>query len=166
MCGTIHPGSCIRWVHGFGTKTGYDMEPELRSVPGARTPRIRVLISVSPNSKEKGRSGQLGPKSIHEVTSHWLLVLIKHRFHAPTCRVNAWNNHVFTLSTNLVSWFLCLFHCRNIGTKLEHFKGWQSEVDQMSKSSSPRGYIWHVDQVGQIPGRVVLGAARLGFEAV
>jgi hypothetical protein len=24
MCGTIDPGSCIRWVHGFGIKTGYD----------------------------------------------------------------------------------------------------------------------------------------------
>jgi hypothetical protein len=24
MCGTIDPGSCIRWVLGFGTKTGYD----------------------------------------------------------------------------------------------------------------------------------------------
>jgi hypothetical protein len=31
-----------------------------------------------------------------------VLVLIKHQFHAPTCRVNVWNNHVFTLSTNLV----------------------------------------------------------------
>jgi hypothetical protein len=25
MCGTIDPGSCIRWVPGFGIKTGYDM---------------------------------------------------------------------------------------------------------------------------------------------
>jgi hypothetical protein len=25
MCGTIDPGSCIRWVLGFGVKTGYDM---------------------------------------------------------------------------------------------------------------------------------------------
>jgi hypothetical protein len=24
MCGTIDPGSCIRWVHGFGMKTGHD----------------------------------------------------------------------------------------------------------------------------------------------
>jgi hypothetical protein len=24
MCGIIDPGSCIRWVLGFGTKTGYD----------------------------------------------------------------------------------------------------------------------------------------------
>jgi hypothetical protein len=24
MCGTINPGSCIRWVLGFGIKTGYD----------------------------------------------------------------------------------------------------------------------------------------------
>jgi hypothetical protein len=31
-----------------------------------------------------------------------LLALIKHRFYAPTCRVNVYNNHVFTLSTNLV----------------------------------------------------------------
>jgi hypothetical protein len=34
-----------------------------------------------------------------------LLALIKHRFHATTCRVNVWNNHVFTLSTNLVPQF-------------------------------------------------------------
>jgi hypothetical protein len=32
-----------------------------------------------------------------------VLVLIKFRFHATTCRVNVWNNHVFTLSPNLVS---------------------------------------------------------------
>jgi hypothetical protein len=25
ICGTIDPGSCIRWVHGFGIKTGYDI---------------------------------------------------------------------------------------------------------------------------------------------
>jgi hypothetical protein len=31
-----------------------------------------------------------------------VLVLIKRRFGAPTCRVNVWNDHVFTLSTNLV----------------------------------------------------------------
>jgi hypothetical protein len=34
-----------------------------------------------------------------------VLALIKHRFHTPTCRVNVWNNHVFTLSTNLVPRF-------------------------------------------------------------
>jgi hypothetical protein len=34
-----------------------------------------------------------------------VLVLIKCRFHAPTCQVNVWNNHIFTLSTNLVPWF-------------------------------------------------------------
>jgi hypothetical protein len=31
-----------------------------------------------------------------------LLALIKRQFRVPTCRVNVWNNHVFTLSTNLV----------------------------------------------------------------
>jgi hypothetical protein len=31
----------------------------------------------------------------------------------------------------------------------------------MSKSSSPQGCIWHVDQVGQTPGRVGLGASQL-----
>jgi hypothetical protein len=34
-----------------------------------------------------------------------VLVLIKYRFDVPTCRVNVWNNHVFTLSTNLVTQF-------------------------------------------------------------
>jgi hypothetical protein len=29
MCGTIYPGSCIRWVLGFGIKTGYDRFPLL-----------------------------------------------------------------------------------------------------------------------------------------
>jgi hypothetical protein len=42
----------------------------------------------------------------------------------------------------------------NLGTKLEPFKGWQSKVDQMSKSSSPRGCIWHVDQVIQTLDRL------------
>jgi hypothetical protein len=35
----------------------------------------------------------------------FMLALIKCRFHAPTCQVNAWNNHVLTLSTNLVPRF-------------------------------------------------------------
>jgi hypothetical protein len=34
-----------------------------------------------------------------------MLALVKHRFHVPTCQVNVWNNHVFTLSTNLVPRF-------------------------------------------------------------
>jgi hypothetical protein len=93
-------------------------------------------------------------------------VLIKHRFHVPTCRVNVWNNHAFTLITNLVPRFQCLFDFTNLGTKLEHFKGWQSEVDQMSKSSWPQGCIWHVDQVSQTLGRVGPGAGWPRFEAV
>jgi hypothetical protein len=34
-----------------------------------------------------------------------VLALIKHRFHVPTCQLNVRNNHVFTLSTNLVPRF-------------------------------------------------------------
>jgi hypothetical protein len=34
-----------------------------------------------------------------------VLALIKQQFYAPTCQVNVQNNHVFTLSTNLVSRF-------------------------------------------------------------
>jgi hypothetical protein len=34
---------------------------------------------------------------------------------------------------------------------LEYFKGSQSKVDQMSKSSSSRGYNRHMDQVGLDP---------------
>jgi hypothetical protein len=30
MCGTIYPGSCIRWVLSFGIKTGYDMSLTIR----------------------------------------------------------------------------------------------------------------------------------------
>jgi hypothetical protein len=52
-----------------------------------------------------------------------LLELIKHRFHVPTCQVNVWNNNVFTLCTSLVLRFYCLFDFRNLGTRLEHFKG-------------------------------------------
>jgi hypothetical protein len=48
----------------------------------------------------------------------------------------------------------------NLATKLEHFNILQSDVDQMSKSVSPRGCIWHVDQVGQTPGQVGPGAHR------
>jgi hypothetical protein len=57
------------------------------------------------------------------------------------------------LSTNLVPRFYCLFDFRNLGTNLEHFKRWQSKVDQMSKSSSSRHCIWHMDRVAQTPGR-------------
>jgi hypothetical protein len=41
-----------------------------KSSPGARTLWIRVLISVSSNSFEKERSGQLGPEYIHIVITH------------------------------------------------------------------------------------------------
>jgi hypothetical protein len=34
-----------------------------------------------------------------------VLALIKPQFHAPTSRVNVYNNHVFTLSTNQVPRF-------------------------------------------------------------
>jgi hypothetical protein len=37
-----------------------------------------------------------------------VLTLIKHQFHVPTYQVNVWNNHVFTLSTNLDPLW-CLF---------------------------------------------------------
>jgi hypothetical protein len=39
MCGTIDPRSCIRCVHGFGIKTGYDtyqIQPPCRERPGNR----------------------------------------------------------------------------------------------------------------------------------
>jgi hypothetical protein len=58
-----------------------------------------------------------------------VLALIKQQFHAPTCRVNVSNNHVFTLSINIVPRFLCLFDFRNIGTKLEHFKKLQENLE-------------------------------------
>jgi hypothetical protein len=61
------------------------------------------------------------PPRVHMITCKWVyiiktrvdgslerckvLALIKHRFHAPTCRVNVWNKHVFSLSTNLVPQF-------------------------------------------------------------
>jgi hypothetical protein len=38
-----------------------------------------------------------------------VLVPITRWFHAPTCRVNVWNNHVFTFSTNLVPWFVYIW---------------------------------------------------------
>jgi hypothetical protein len=49
---------------------------------------------------------------------------------------------------------------------LENFKGWQSKVDQRSKSSSPRGCIWHMDRVGQTPGRKGSRADRPCFMPV
>jgi hypothetical protein len=42
---------------------------------------------------------------IEELLWDLLLVHIKCQFHAPKCHVNIWNNHVFTLSTNLVPRF-------------------------------------------------------------
>jgi hypothetical protein len=58
-----------------------------------------------------------------------VLALIKHRFCASICWVNVWNNHVYTLSTNLVPRFSCLFDFRNIGAKLEHFKKSQGNLE-------------------------------------
>jgi hypothetical protein len=65
-----------------------------------------------------------------------MLALIKRRFHAPTYRVNVWNNHVFALFTNLVSRFYCLFEFRNIGAKLyisRNYKNiWNSTKDSVT----------------------------------
>jgi hypothetical protein len=52
-----------------------------------------------------GRSTKLVELVSNKHLSSILLALIKRRFHVPTCRVNVWNNHVFTLSTNLVPQF-------------------------------------------------------------
>jgi hypothetical protein len=49
---------------------------------------------------------------------------------------------------------------------LEHLKGWQSKGDQMSKSSSPRGCIWHMDRVDQTPSRKGPSAGRPCFMLV
>jgi hypothetical protein len=51
------------------------------------------------SNEDRGRSRRPGAED-----RGWsgMVALTKHQFHAPTCRVNIWNNHVFTLSTNLV----------------------------------------------------------------
>jgi hypothetical protein len=49
MCGTIDPGSCIRWVLGFGVKTGYDtsIRPESRIRPKSSIrPEPHLLTGV------------------------------------------------------------------------------------------------------------------------
>jgi hypothetical protein len=42
MCGTIDPGSCIRWVLDFGIKTGYD---SVQHEEGSSSKGIYVLLS-------------------------------------------------------------------------------------------------------------------------
>jgi hypothetical protein len=37
MCGTIDPRSCIRWVVGFGIKTGYDITPPNKNLSSNST---------------------------------------------------------------------------------------------------------------------------------
>jgi hypothetical protein len=52
MCGTVDPGSCVRWVLGFGIKTGYDTSPSAswpRSIlpvtgPSPVTPALSSLL--------------------------------------------------------------------------------------------------------------------------
>jgi hypothetical protein len=53
-------------------------------------------------SQIKLEAPPMGHEDPHSTEPQALLVLIKHQFHAPTCRVNVWNNLIFTLSTNLV----------------------------------------------------------------
>jgi hypothetical protein len=45
MCGTIGPGSCIRWVLSFGIKTGYDNAPGHTDCCGTR--RTDSLVRAS-----------------------------------------------------------------------------------------------------------------------
>jgi hypothetical protein len=78
---------------------------------------IGVRIKSEKKLTKKGQTGGGAPVDggQHEVVDElflieellWdlLLVHIKCQFHAPKCHVNIWNNHVFTLSTNLVPRF-------------------------------------------------------------
>jgi hypothetical protein len=66
-----------------------DMGPLVFRVPSNPTWRVKVSY--------KGRTD-----FVRENRRILVLALIKRQLHAPTCRVNVWNNHVFTLSTNLV----------------------------------------------------------------
>jgi hypothetical protein len=79
-----------------------------------------TLVCLKPLASLQVR---LCPRTSKSLSLGDVLALIKCRFHETTCRVNVWNNHVFTFSTNLVSRFYCLFDFRNLGTKLEDFKG-------------------------------------------
>jgi hypothetical protein len=65
--------SSSRLTHGLSTPSlkGTGPEPKFWLALWARTPQIWVLILVSYNSAKKGWSGQLGPRYIHIVISHW-----------------------------------------------------------------------------------------------
>jgi hypothetical protein len=75
------------------------------------------------------------------------LALIKHRFYVLICQVNVWNNHVYTLSTNLVPQLYCLFDFRNIGAKLEHFKKSQGNWKFHQNKCHPGMYVTRGDRV-------------------
>jgi hypothetical protein len=53
MCGTIDPGSCIRWVLGFGIKTRYDMLPIIFENQ-ARVERYNISKALFVCKLEKG----------------------------------------------------------------------------------------------------------------
>jgi hypothetical protein len=80
-----------------------------------------LMVLATNNPHIPNQTNPQEPRSIR-TTSWYMLALIKHQFHALTCRVNVWNDHVFTIPTNLVPRFWCLFDFRDIGAKLEHFK--------------------------------------------
>jgi hypothetical protein len=52
-----------------------------------------------------GTFGVRPPACVHNSSPSQVLALIKHQFYVPTYWVNVWNNHVFSLSTNLVPRF-------------------------------------------------------------
>jgi hypothetical protein len=62
MCGTIDPGSCIRWVHGFGIKTGYDK----------KSPRIIARRCVKCNGVTILKTKPLGKKKTSWSQIPWI----------------------------------------------------------------------------------------------
>jgi hypothetical protein len=85
--------SSMRWV---GT-TRYDYTDSFGKLQHGSTLVLSRISCIT--------SSLALPEDEHKFKLGDVLALIKHQFHAPTCQVNVWNNHVFTLSTNLVPQF-------------------------------------------------------------
>jgi hypothetical protein len=81
MCGTNNPRSCIRWVLGFGLKTGYDIASPFSLFPVSRTRRSRrpgvcaATMSRAAGYPTSSSGEDLAVFSLVSLSSSWHLAI-------------------------------------------------------------------------------------------
>jgi hypothetical protein len=107
-----------RWLHSEAMSHCSEMDPlqslnleridnllDVRQDPGNWITTNSLHLFPSPMRNSAACYNSVLLHTLRLDPAWGLLALIKCRFHVPTCHVNVWNNHIFTLSTNVVPWF-------------------------------------------------------------